>query len=133
MTNIMDKHIPDQFSNQRMIYSRLRKLTNPRKPYLSALLALISASSKIAHRPPLVSSQVQATSPVRNFFCFPLQNPPNATLLTPINMHSDLTRLQNVFGFFTTVAFFVGALTALSVFFHPGNPSAEVSLSNVQV
>jgi signal peptidase complex subunit 3 len=48
-------------------------------------------------------------------------------------MYSALTRLQNVFGFFTTVAFFVGALTALSVFLHPGRPSAEVSVSNVQV
>lgn len=48
-------------------------------------------------------------------------------------MHSALTRLQNVFGFFTTVAFFVGALTALSVFLSPGSPSAEVRVSNVQV
>ncbi|KAF1954136.1 signal peptidase 22 kDa subunit [Byssothecium circinans] len=48
-------------------------------------------------------------------------------------MHSTLVRIQNVFGFFTTVAFSVAAVIALSTFIHPQTPSATVSLSNVQV
>ncbi|KAF2685299.1 signal peptidase 22 kDa subunit [Lentithecium fluviatile CBS 122367] len=48
-------------------------------------------------------------------------------------MHSTLVRLQNVFGFFTTVAFSVAAVIALSTFIHPQSPSASVELKNVQV
>lgn len=48
-------------------------------------------------------------------------------------MHSTLVRLQNVFGFFTTVAFSVAAVIALSTFIHPQTPSATVELKNVQV
>ncbi|KAF2646582.1 signal peptidase 22 kDa subunit [Massarina eburnea CBS 473.64] len=48
-------------------------------------------------------------------------------------MHSVLVRVQNVFGFFTTVAFSVAAVIALSTFIHPQTPSATVALSNVQV
>ena len=48
-------------------------------------------------------------------------------------MHSALVRAQNVVGFFTTVAFFLGALTALSVLLYPANPTATVNLRNVQV
>ncbi|KAH8731884.1 signal peptidase subunit-domain-containing protein [Phaeosphaeriaceae sp. PMI808] len=48
-------------------------------------------------------------------------------------MHSALVRLQNVFGFFTTVAFSVAAVIALSSFISPQNPSASVKLRNIQV
>jgi hypothetical protein len=48
-------------------------------------------------------------------------------------MHSSLVRIQNVFGFFTTVAFSLGVLIALSVVVSHQNPSAELELRNVQV
>lgn len=48
-------------------------------------------------------------------------------------MHSALVRLQNVFGFFTTVAFSVAAVIALSSFISPQTPSANIQLRNVQV
>ncbi|CAN9138246.1 unnamed protein product [Alternaria alternata] len=48
-------------------------------------------------------------------------------------MHSTLVRLQNVFGFFTTVAFTVASVIALSSFISPQNPSASISLQNVQL
>lgn len=48
-------------------------------------------------------------------------------------MHNSLTRLQNVFGFFTTVAFFVAALIALSDLASPREPSASIKATNVQV
>ncbi|KAJ9659452.1 Signal peptidase complex subunit [Coniosporium apollinis] len=48
-------------------------------------------------------------------------------------MHSTLVRAQTVFGFFTTVAFCVAALIALSDFVSPQTPSADVKLRNVQV
>lgn len=48
-------------------------------------------------------------------------------------MHSSLVRIQNVFGFFTTVAFTLGALIALSVVVSPQTPSATLSMRNVQV
>ncbi|KAF6226037.1 hypothetical protein HO173_012527 [Letharia columbiana] len=48
-------------------------------------------------------------------------------------MHSTLVRAQNVFGFFTTVAFCTAILTALSVVFTTQEPSAKIELRNVQV
>ena len=48
-------------------------------------------------------------------------------------MHSSLVRLQNVFGFFTTVAFTVAGLIAVSVLFFPQSPSATIEVRNVQV
>ncbi|KAJ4993399.1 signal peptidase subunit [Stagonosporopsis vannaccii] len=48
-------------------------------------------------------------------------------------MHSALVRLQNVFGFFTTVAFTVAAVIALSSFISPQTPTADIQLRNVQV
>ncbi|KAF9691248.1 hypothetical protein EKO04_010581 [Ascochyta lentis] len=48
-------------------------------------------------------------------------------------MHSTLVRLQNVFGFFTTVAFTVAAVIALSSFVAPQSPSASIEMRNVQV
>jgi ribosomal protein L29 len=48
-------------------------------------------------------------------------------------MHSALVRLQNVFGFFTTVAFTVAAVIALSSFVSPQTPTADIQLRNVQV
>ncbi|KAK2743528.1 hypothetical protein FQN57_004825 [Myotisia sp. PD_48] len=48
-------------------------------------------------------------------------------------MHSLSNRFQTVFGFFTTVAFVLGLLTATSVIFHPANPVVDVQLSNLQV
>ncbi|PGH04258.1 hypothetical protein GX51_03603 [Blastomyces parvus] len=48
-------------------------------------------------------------------------------------MHSALNRVQSVFGFFTTVAFLLGALTALTVVLNPAEPVTNVELSNIQV
>jgi len=48
-------------------------------------------------------------------------------------MHSSLTRAQNVFGFFTTVAFVVAALVAASDYFAARDPSADVKVGTVQV
>lgn len=48
-------------------------------------------------------------------------------------MHNSLNRLQNVFGYFTTVAFTVAAVIAASVVLFPQNPKASLELQNVQV
>lgn len=48
-------------------------------------------------------------------------------------MYNSLTRLQNVFGFFTTVAFVVAAIIAASDFGVPRTPSADIKATNVQV
>merc|ERR1711939_813988 len=48
-------------------------------------------------------------------------------------MHNSLTRVQNVFGFFTSVAFAVACAVAVSVFLHPQAPAASLELRNVQV
>ncbi|KAI5799180.1 signal peptidase 22kDa subunit [Peziza echinospora] len=49
-------------------------------------------------------------------------------------MHTSLVRLQNLFGFFTTVTFFVGALIALSSVVLKGEPeNVAVKVRNVQV
>ncbi|RMZ04921.1 hypothetical protein D0860_06169 [Hortaea werneckii] len=48
-------------------------------------------------------------------------------------MHNSLTRVQNVFGFFTSVAFAVACAIAVSVFLHPQSPAASLELRNVQV
>ena len=49
------------------------------------------------------------------------------------SMHSTLIRAQNVFGFFTTVAFCTAILTALSVLLANQEPSAKIELRNVQM
>ncbi|KAI1647213.1 signal peptidase 22 kDa subunit [Daldinia loculata] len=48
-------------------------------------------------------------------------------------MYNSLTRIQNVFGFFTTVAFVIAALIAASDLTAPRAPSATVKPTNVQV
>ncbi|KAI1180769.1 signal peptidase subunit [Nemania sp. FL0916] len=48
-------------------------------------------------------------------------------------MYNSLTRIQNVFGFFTTVAFVVGAIIAATDFTAPRTPSATIKATNVQV
>lgn len=49
-------------------------------------------------------------------------------------MHSVLNRTQAVFGFFTTVAFCVAGLAALSVLLFPADGArADVELQNVKV
>jgi hypothetical protein len=49
-------------------------------------------------------------------------------------MYSSIVRIQNTFGFFTTVAFFVAALIAVSDLFAPRTPSVGVlKTTNVQV
>jgi signal peptidase complex subunit 3 len=48
-------------------------------------------------------------------------------------MHSALVRAQNVFGFFTTVAFAVAALIAASDLIATRTPSAVVTVDKVQV
>ena len=52
---------------------------------------------------------------------------------TLATMHTSLVRLQNVFGFFTTVAFSVAACVAISVMLFPQSPTAELKLRSVQV
>ncbi len=51
----------------------------------------------------------------------------------PPSMHSSFTRLQNVFGFFTTVACVLGAFIAATDLFTPRTPSGVISPNNVQV
>lgn len=48
-------------------------------------------------------------------------------------MHSALVRAQNVFGFFTTVAFVVALFIAASDLFAVRAPNAVVSVDKVQV
>ncbi|KAG4438237.1 hypothetical protein IFR05_006265 [Cadophora sp. M221] len=48
-------------------------------------------------------------------------------------MHSTVVRAQNVFGFFTTVAFAVAALIAFSDILAPRTPSSSVIVKDVQV
>ncbi|SMQ53517.1 unnamed protein product [Zymoseptoria tritici ST99CH_3D7] len=48
-------------------------------------------------------------------------------------MHSTFVRLQNVFGYFTSVAFAVAAAIAVSVLLSPQSPSASLELKNVRV
>lgn len=48
-------------------------------------------------------------------------------------MHSGLVRVQNLFGFATTVAFWVSILIAGTMFLHPQSPTASLQLKNVQV
>ncbi|PMD17065.1 signal peptidase subunit [Hyaloscypha hepaticicola] len=48
-------------------------------------------------------------------------------------MHSSIVRFQNVFGFFTTVAFVVAALIAASDLIAPRTPSANIAVKDVQV
>ncbi|GAW16968.1 hypothetical protein ANO14919_064170 [Xylariales sp. No.14919] len=48
-------------------------------------------------------------------------------------MYNSLTRIQNVFGFFTTVAFVVGAIIAATDFTFSRTPSASIKPTNVQV
>ncbi|KAI0122895.1 signal peptidase subunit-domain-containing protein [Xylariales sp. AK1849] len=48
-------------------------------------------------------------------------------------MYNSLTRIQNVFGFFTTVAFVVAAIIAASDLTIPRTPSASIKTTNVQV
>lgn len=48
-------------------------------------------------------------------------------------MHNTLSRLQNVFGFFTTVVFVVAALVASSDYFAARTPRADVKVGSVQV
>ena len=48
-------------------------------------------------------------------------------------MHSSLVRVQNVFGYFTSVAFAVAVAIAFSVLLSPQTPTASLELKNVQV
>jgi hypothetical protein len=48
-------------------------------------------------------------------------------------MHSSFTRLQNVFGFFTTVAFVLGAFIAATDLGSARTPSGVIKPDNVQV
>ena len=48
-------------------------------------------------------------------------------------MHSTIVRTQNVFGFFTTVAFTVAALIACSDLLAPRTPKAIITLKDTQV
>jgi hypothetical protein len=48
-------------------------------------------------------------------------------------MYNSLTRIQNTFGFFTTVAFTLGCFIAATDLFAVRNPSGVLSTNNVQV
>jgi signal peptidase complex subunit 3 len=48
-------------------------------------------------------------------------------------MHSSLVRVQNVFGFFTTVAFVIAALIAATDLITPRTPTAKIAVGNIQV
>lgn len=48
-------------------------------------------------------------------------------------MHSSFTRIQNVFGFFTTVACVFGAFIAATDFFSSRTPSGVLIPQNIQV
>lgn len=48
-------------------------------------------------------------------------------------MHNSLNRIQNVFGFFTTVAFVLAGFIAATDFYNPRSPNSVVTLTNVQV
>jgi hypothetical protein len=48
-------------------------------------------------------------------------------------MHSTLVRLQNVFGFFTTVAFVVAALIAASDLAAPRTPKSTIQVKDISV
>ncbi|KYK61481.1 Signal peptidase subunit family protein [Drechmeria coniospora] len=48
-------------------------------------------------------------------------------------MHSSFTRIQNVFGFFTTVACVFGAFIAATDLFAARNPSGTITPQNIQV
>jgi hypothetical protein len=64
---------------------------------------------------------------------FQIQFSENFQSLGAFKMHSALVRIQNVFGFFTTVASFVAVLIALTALITPQTPTAGVTLRNVQV
>jgi len=51
----------------------------------------------------------------------------------PGKMHNSLNRLQNVFGFFTTVAFTLGVFIAMTDLFAARTPSASIKPTNTQV
>ncbi|ATY59830.1 microsomal signal peptidase subunit (gp23), putative [Cordyceps militaris CM01] len=48
-------------------------------------------------------------------------------------MYNSFNRVQNVFGFFTTVACVFGAFIAATDLFSPRNPAADISPDNIQV
>jgi signal peptidase complex subunit 3 len=48
-------------------------------------------------------------------------------------MFNSVTRVQNVFGFFTTVAFVLAAFIAVTDLVAPRTPSATIKADNVQV
>ena len=48
-------------------------------------------------------------------------------------MHSSFTRIQNVFGFFTTVACALAAFIAITDFGAARDPSGTITPQNVQV
>lgn len=48
-------------------------------------------------------------------------------------MYTSIVRLQNVFGFFTTVAFVIAGLVAATDFLAPRAPSGSLKTTNVQV
>jgi signal peptidase complex subunit 3 len=48
-------------------------------------------------------------------------------------MHSSLVRLQNTFGYLTTLLALAGALIAATDFLAPRTPSGTIKTTNVQV
>jgi hypothetical protein len=48
-------------------------------------------------------------------------------------MHSSTIRVQNAFGYFTTVAFVLALLVAVSTVLYPPSPSASLRVNHVKV
>lgn len=81
-------------------------------------------------KPLVYSTALESAMVLASCNVFPLATFSTRTTAT---MHSTLVRAQNVFGFFTTVAFCTALLTALSVLLSPQNPSASIELRNIQM
>ncbi|RVD81782.1 uncharacterized protein DFL_009631 [Arthrobotrys flagrans] len=48
-------------------------------------------------------------------------------------MHSSLVRLQQVFGFLTTVSFVLASIIALTSYTYPMNPTASIKINDIAV
>jgi hypothetical protein len=79
---------------------------------------------------------IASLSPQRGILSIDHIKSHRCALLAPAylpSMHSSFTRLQNVFGFFTTVAFALGAFIAATDLGSPRFPSGVLKTDNIQV
>lgn len=59
--------------------------------------------------------------------------PPRQAVPAPPTMHSSFTRVQNVFGFFTTVACVLGVFIAATDLFAARAPAGTITPQSIQV